>query len=124
MKQKVNPTVSSDWVAHYTNLSIMKNSYFGILLSAALLTSCAAPQVTVYCEPQYAEIYIDGQYQGNGIINYSFPREQKYITISCGEDGVLFYERRFYTRSLPKSINIYLDEYKTYSSDLQTLSTH
>ena len=48
-------------------------------LTTFLLPSCAPQRITVYCEPHQAAIYIDGQYQGNGIINYSIPRKQKYI---------------------------------------------
>ena len=93
-------------------------------LTTFLLPSCAPQRITVYCEPHQAAIYIDGQYQGNGIINYSIPRKQKYIIVSCTEDGVSFVNRRFLTKGIKSEISIYLDEYKTYSSDPKTLSTY
>lgn len=89
-----------------------------------LLTSCAVRRVTVYCEPQSAAIYVDGQYQGNGIINYSIPPKQRYIIVSCSEDGVSFVSRKFHTRGLKIPISIYLDEYREYSSEPKTLSTY
>lgn len=98
-----------------------------LVLSVVLIfTSCASSrQVSIFCEPQHAAIYVDGQYQGKGVVvKYQIPPKQKYIVVSCSEDGVSFVERRFYTKSIPSVLNIYLDEYKTYSSNPQTFSTH
>lgn len=92
-------------------------------MATCLLASCAPRRVVVYCEPQRAAIYIDGLYQGHGIVNYSIPRRQKQIVVSCTEDGVSFVSRRFLTKGLSPEISIYLDEYRSYSSDPQTLST-
>lgn len=96
----------------------------GLFVGILLLTSCATRRVTIYCEPQRAAIYVDGQYQGNGIINYSIPPKQKYIVVSCTEDGVSFVNRKFYTKGLKSEISIYLDEYREYSSEPKTLSTY
>lgn len=94
-------------------------------LFAIPLASCSTVRnVTICCEPQRAAIYVDGTYQGSGIVNYSFPRKQKYIVVACSEDGETFMKRKFYTRSLPASINLYLSEYLSYSSGNETLSTH
>lgn len=92
--------------------------------TTSFLLSCAPQRITVYCEPHQAAIYIDGQYQGNGIINYSIPRKQKYIIVSCTDDGISFVNRRFFTKGIKSEISIYLNEYKTYSSDPKTLSTY
>lgn len=104
----------------------MKKHLIWCLLAGLLLlfTSCAARRVTIYCEPHRAAIYVDGQYQGNGIIHYSIPHKQKYIIVSCSEDGVSFVNRKFYTRGLKSEISIYMDEYKEYSSEPKTLSTY
>lgn len=101
-----------------------KHLIWCLLAGLLLLTSCAARRVTIYCEPHRAAIYVDGQYQGNGIINYSIPRKQNYIIVSCSEDGVSFVNRKFYTRGLKYEISIYMDEYKEYSSEPKTLSTY
>ena len=92
--------------------------------TTSFLLSFSPQRITVYCEPHQAAIYIDGQYQGNGIINYSIPRKQKYIIVSCTDDGISFVNRRFFTKGIKSEISIYLDEYKTYSSDPKTLSTY
>lgn len=101
-----------------------KHLIWCLLLGLFLLTSCAARRVTIYCEPHRAAIYVDGKYQGNGIIYYSIPHRQKYIVVSCSEDGVSFVNHKFYTRGLKSEISIYMDEYKEYSSEPKTLSTY
>ena len=104
----------------------MRKHIFNLSLLCALcaFTSCAPKQVIIYCEPQQANIYVDDQLVGQGIVHYHIPRKQKYITVSCGEEGIIHTSRRFYTKSIGKEINIYLEEYKKYSSDQQSLSTH
>lgn len=97
---------------------------WSFLAGLLFLSSCAARRVTICCEPQRAAIYVDGQYQGNGIINYSIPPKQKYIVVSCSEDGISFASRKFYTKGLKSPISIYLDEYREYSSEPKTLSTY
>lgn len=93
-------------------------------LGLFFLVSCATRQVTIYCEPQQANIYVDGQLVGQGIVRYNIPRKLKTIEISCGENGIIYTSRKFHTKGIGPIINIYLDEYKRYSSDPNTLSTH
>lgn len=97
---------------------------WGFLAGLLFLSSCAVRHVTIYCEPQRAAIYVDGQYQGSGIVNYSIPPKQKHIVVSCTEDGVSFVSRKFHTKGLKSAISIYLDEYREYSSEPKTLSTY
>lgn len=106
----------------------MKNPFKTAILLAGTLSamSCSTVRhVTIYCEPQRAAIYVDDVYQGNGIVRYEIPKGQKYITVSCSEDGVNFASRRLYVRGLQSSISFSLDEYMRYASDNQNqLSTH
>ena len=95
-----------------------------LLFIGFLLSSCATKQVIVYCEPQNANIYINEQLVGQGIVYYKMPRNQKYIMVSCGECGIIYTSRRFYINQRKSEINIYLEEYKKYSSSPNTISTH
>lgn len=106
------------------NLTIKKLILFTPFFGLFFLASCAARQVTICCEPQRANIYIDGQLVGQGIVRYNIPRKLKTIEISCGENGIIYTSRKFHTKGIGPIINIYLDEYKYYSSDPNTLSTH
>ena len=90
----------------------------------SLLTSCAVRSVTIYCEPQSAAIYIDGEYVGNGIVNYSIPKGMRCFELSCTEDGESFVSRTVYTRGISPTISIYLSEYMQYSSEHKTMTTY
>lgn len=94
------------------------------IISAFILTSCAAQRVVVYCEPSQTSIYIDGSYQGDGIVHYSIPKGQKFITISFYDGNEYIVTRKFCTKGLSREISIYLDEYKSYSFTPKTLITY
>lgn len=93
-----------------------------VALSAA---SCSAVKhVTIYCEPQRAAIHVDDIYRGNGIVRYEVPRAQKWITVSCSEDGIRFASRRLRIKGAHTTVSFRLDEYMRYSSgDQPRLST-
>ena len=115
--------------SRYGDLIVVKTMYHLKTLVAccfllSTLTSCAVQHVAIYCEPQNAAIYVNGEYLGNGIINYAIPRKCKHIVVSCSEDGISFIHQEFCSRELPSSINLYLEEYKTYSSDYKSLTIH
>lgn len=85
-----------------------------------MLCSCVSSKVTILSEPSTAAIYVDDIYQGNGIVQYEIPKGQKYIEISCSEDGVNFARRRFFVRSMDRTISFRISEYMQYSSGAPT----
>ncbi len=101
---------------------LLRNHLF--LFIGFILSSCATKQVVVYCEPQNANIYINEHLVGQGIVYYQIPRNQKYIMVSCGEGDIIYTSRKFYINKRKSEINIYLEEYKKYSSSPNTISTH
>lgn len=92
--------------------------------SLSFLTACSPKQVTIYCEPQNASIYVNGLYQGQGIVKYPIPPKQKYFVISCTLDGESFVSRNVHVRNIKSDINIYLRDPLRYSQQDKTLSTH
>lgn len=87
--------------------------------SVVILFSCVATKhVTITCEPSSAGIYINDVYQGVGIVKCEIPIKQKYVEISCSEDGVNFAKRRFYIRSMNSIVNFKISEYMQYSSGI------
>lgn len=118
--------VSIDGRSMFTlsNIKLRHLLVIGSIISAFILTSCAAQRVVVYCEPSQTSIYIDGFYQGDGIVHYSIPKGQKFITISCYNGNEYIVTRKFCTKELPRVISIYLDEYKSYSVTPKTLITY
>lgn len=98
---------------------------FAVVASGLLFTACAVRRVTICCEPHTAAIYVDGMYQGKGLVEYTIPKGSKHIVVSCSEDGISFGNRRFSTRGISPYINIYMSEYMQYSSSpASTLTTH
>lgn len=82
-----------------------------------ILGSCAATKhVTITCEPSTAAIYVDGVFQGSGYVQYNIPRNQKYIEISCSEDGFIVAKQRYYVRNIGSHVSFTISEYMRYSS--------
>lgn len=82
-----------------------------------LSSSCTSVKhITITCNPSTAEIYVDDVYQGKGFVRYDIPKGQKYIQISCSDDGVNYASRRFFVRSMETNIDFYLTEMLKYSS--------
>ena len=83
----------------------------------SICSSCTSVKhITITSNPSTAEIFIDDVYQGKGFVRYEIPKGQKYITISCSDDGVNYASRRFYVRSMDSNIDFYLKEMLKYSS--------
>ena len=60
------------------NLTMRKHIFnLSLLCALCAFTSCAPKQVIIYCEPQQANIYVDDQLVGQGIVHYHIPRKQE-----------------------------------------------
>lgn len=98
---------------------------FVAIVVAISFSACTTQRVTICCEPHNAAIYVNGMYQGKGLVEYCIPRGSKHIVVSCSEDGVSFANRTFPTHGISPYINIYMSEYMRYSSSpAKTLITH
>ena len=87
------------------------------VIGVFLCSSCTSVKhITITTNPSTAEIYVDDVYQGNGFVKYDIPKGQKYIQISCSDDGVNFVSRRFYVRSIDQIVDFQLKEMLRYSS--------
>lgn len=64
-----------------------------------LLSSCiTSSYVSISCNEQDVEIYINNEYIGRGLVNYSAPKGIEEINISCKENGNEIYNRNFYIK--------------------------
>lgn len=83
----------------------MKPSFFkfkwkGIIISTFITfslvqTSCSAPKTfALSCQERQIEIYVDDQYLGRDLVYYTPAKGQKYIEISCRDNGIEVYHRR------------------------------
>lgn len=63
------------------------------------LSSCASSiPVSLSCDEQHIEIYVDDQFIGRGLVQYIVPKGTDYIKVSCREGGIEIYSRQFYVR--------------------------
>jgi len=55
----------------------------GLLMVSTLLISCATSiPISLLCNEQHVEIYVDEEYVGRGQVNYIVPKGTDYIKVS------------------------------------------
>ena len=71
----------------------------GLLIISISLGSCATSiPVSLLCNEQQIEIYVNDEYVGRGKINYIVPKGTEYIKVSCKENGMEIYSRSYYVK--------------------------
>jgi len=74
-----------------------------IIVSAFLVTSCSAPRnLVLSCQESHIEIYVDGQFIGRELVNYTVPKGQMYVVVSCHDNGIEVYSKKVYTDDLKR----------------------
>lgn len=82
----------------------MKTSFIklGLLAMFVLIgiTSCSSSGTLVHlmCDEQQVEIFVDDNYVGRGLVQYTVPKGNEYMRVSCREGGVEVYSREFYVK--------------------------
>lgn len=70
-----------------------------VLTVALCLCSCASStNVSLLCNEEHMDLYVDGQYVGRGLVQVTVPRGKESIKVSCVEEGVEVYSRSFYVK--------------------------
>lgn len=73
-------------------------AYFGAF--SLFLLSCSSPKTfTLNCQERHIEIYADDQYLGRDLVYYTPAKGQRYIEISCRDNGVEVYHKRINVES-------------------------
>ena len=63
--------------------------------------SCSSPRnLVLTCQERHIEIYVDDQYLGRDLVNYTVPKGQKYVEVSCRDNGIEVYHKKVYTDNL------------------------
>lgn len=76
---------------------LKKICFIGIIVSSFI--SCASNTcVSLLCDEQQIEMYVNDEYVGRGLVHYTVPKGQDNITVSCRENGVEIYSRSFYVK--------------------------
>lgn len=84
-----------------------------------LLASCGTPTKTIAlsCQERQIEIYVDNEYLGRDLVYYTVPKGREYIEVSCRDNGVEVYSRRYYVSGKEgKLIELQIPKNYKYSS--------
>lgn len=66
-----------------------------VIIPAALGESCSSPKTyALSCQERQIEIYVDNQYLGRDLVYYTPAKGQKYIEVSCRDNGIEVYHKR------------------------------
>lgn len=71
--------------------------FFATALIGLSILSCTTPtQLTFTCNDPSVNIYIDEEYAGNSLVNYTFPKGIKSVKVKGVLDGNEIYSRTYY----------------------------
>lgn len=102
----------------------MRQIVFAAIITVSLCSCASSIPVTLLCEEQQIEIYIDGEYAGRGLVHYIVPKGNEYINVSCRESGIEIYSRNFYVKGKKNYLyELKIPEDYRYSSEQQIKST-
>ena len=73
--------------------------FIGLFITITIFISCATSiPISLLCNEQHIEIYVNDEYAGRGLIHYIVPKGDDYINVSCRENGIEIYSRTFYVK--------------------------
>ncbi len=71
------------------------------ILCPLFFCSCAGSiPISLLCEEQQIEMYVNGEYAGKGLVQYVVPKGTDYIYVSCRDAGEEVYSRRLYVKGM------------------------
>lgn len=90
------------------------------VIAILLSGSCASPRnLVLTCQERQIEIYADGQYLGSDMVYYTVPKGQKYVEVSCRDNGVEVYSKKVFTDDLKNGnlVELQIPKYLKYSNN-------
>lgn len=101
------------------------NSTFAYLLLLCFAACSTTNRLNFACDDPTIDIYIDGEYVGRDLVNYSFPKDKRTIEVSCFENGTEVYRRTYYVSSYQNNelINLQVQRDYKYSSGTNKAKT-
>ena len=75
-----------------------------LFITSVFLGSCSSSKtISFYCKERQIEIFIDDQYLGRDLVEYTISKDRKYIEVSCRENGIEIYHKRLNVKELSKN---------------------
>lgn len=97
----------------------MKTKIIYATVLVTFLCACATmTSIHLSCNEQHVEIYVDDEYVGRGLVNYTVPKGKDYIQVSCRENGIEIYSRKLYVKGSKNGLfELTIPKDYRYSSD-------
>lgn len=77
---------------------MFKKIFLGTATAYCLISCASSTPINLMCDEQQIEIYIDDEYVGRGLVNYTVPKGQDYVNVSCRDNGIEVYSRSLYIK--------------------------
>lgn len=72
-----------------------------LTVACLFLFSCSSVKTLNFvCQERQIEIYVDDEYLGRDMVQYSVPDGRETIEVSCRENGIEVYHRRINVKNL------------------------
>ena len=86
---------------HAKHSKSLLNRILSFMILLCFTASCCAPRdLVLTCQERHIEIYVDNQYLGRDMVKYTFHKGQKYVEVSCRDNGMEVYHKKIYVEDL------------------------
>ena len=95
------------------------------IMALPIIIGCASTTTTVsfLCEREDLQIFINDEYVGTGLVNYTAPKGITTADVECKKNGITIFSKSYYIIGHNKELfDIKVPDYNYYSSDRQIYS--
>lgn len=95
------------------------NKLLSGLIIILLLESCSSTTtVSFLCNQEDLQIYVNDDYVGTGLVQYTAPKGVTTAEVECKKDGITVFSRNYYIKGHNRDLfDIHIPQYNSYSSD-------
>ena len=96
-----------------------KNCWIFMTTILLAFSSCASTtSVSFLCDQEDLQIYVNDDYVGTGLVNYTAPRGVTTAEVECKKDGITVFSRNYYIKGHNRELfDIHIPQNNSYSSD-------
>ena len=95
------------------------NKLLSGLIIILLLELCSSTTtVSFLCNQEDLQIYVNDDYVGTGLVQYTAPKGVTTAEVECKKDGITVFSRNYYIKGHNRELfDIHIPQYNSYSSD-------
>ena len=92
----------------------------GLILIVLFVSCSSTTTVSFLCNQEDLQIYVNGDYVGNGLVHYTAPKDVTTADVECRKDGITIFTKNYYIKGHNRELfDLNVPERMTYSSDTQ-----